>query len=120
MPPKFEKEAWNDDHTTEVIRAIIQTTLINRSTIYSLPSLQGVSDNGGDRINKKIQQILKKMCDSYPGSQGIVEEEVKNVSKNKNNSKTTPSPKNSPKKSPKNKKRKVEQEDEEDEKEDEE
>ncbi|WRT66418.1 uncharacterized protein IL334_003374 [Kwoniella shivajii] len=108
MPPKAEKEFWNDDHTREVIRGIIKSTLSNRSEIYSYPALSGVSDNGGDRINKKIQQILKKLCDTYPGFQGMVEEEVKNMAKGKSTGNGTPSPK---KNGSTPKKRKVKDED---------
>ncbi|WVW83962.1 hypothetical protein I302_105985 [Kwoniella bestiolae CBS 10118] len=81
MPPKVEKETWNDDHTAILIRGIIRHCLHHRSELYQLPGLEGVSDHGGDRINKKVQQILKKVCEIYPNVKaGVVEEEMKLLS----------------------------------------
>ncbi|WVF71497.1 hypothetical protein IAT40_006303 [Kwoniella sp. CBS 6097] len=85
MPPKKEKtdqpekEAWTDEHTRTVLRGMITQVLLHRSDIYAIPELSGVADNGGDRINKKIQQVLKKVCEGYPGANGLVEEVVKGL-----------------------------------------
>ncbi|OCF36811.1 hypothetical protein I316_01407 [Kwoniella heveanensis BCC8398] len=87
MAPKKErseqvgagKEGWTEEHTNIMLRGIITQVLIHRPDIYSIPELNGVSENGGDRINKKIQQALKKVCDGYPGAQGIVEDVVKGL-----------------------------------------
>lgn len=52
-----------------------QIVLSNRSIIYSTPELSEVSGNGGDRINKKIQQALKRLI-QVPGAEGILQEEL--------------------------------------------
>ncbi|KAK6910078.1 hypothetical protein I203_104107 [Kwoniella mangroviensis CBS 8507] len=120
MPPKVEKESWNDDHTAILLRGIIRQSLIHRSDIYQLPGLEGVSENGGDRINKKLQSILKKLSEKYPG---MVDEELKSLgrSRTKNgNSNGITTPTSSPKKdkggngntTPKKRKVKEEEEDE--------
>ncbi|WWD17256.1 hypothetical protein CI109_101694 [Kwoniella shandongensis] len=80
---KVEKEAWGDNHTDALIRGMIAEILARRPDLYRLPELQGVSDNGGNRINQKIQQILKKMCALYPGTEQMVEEEVQKLKGNK-------------------------------------
>ncbi|KAK4686729.1 hypothetical protein P7C73_g3396, partial [Tremellales sp. Uapishka_1] len=83
MTPK-EKQDWTDTHTTSnqdiVTRAIIAELLASRTKIYQTPGLEGVSENGGSRINQKIQQILRKMSPA-----GMVEEEVKKLGKGKGN-----------------------------------
>ncbi|WVR07088.1 hypothetical protein IAU60_004127 [Kwoniella sp. DSM 27419] len=70
------KEAWTEQHTVSLIRSLVASTLIHRSEHYSNAALQGVSDNGGNRINMKLLQILKKLCATYPGADGIVETEI--------------------------------------------
>jgi hypothetical protein len=54
-----------------------------------------VSGNGGDKINKKIQQILKKLETSVPGGNGLTAGAVASLKGNRGNggSKGTPSPK---------------------------
>ncbi|WWC62016.1 uncharacterized protein I303_104603 [Kwoniella dejecticola CBS 10117] len=89
MPPKSGNDPWNDEHTREIIRGMIRMILQNRPTFYTFPALEGVSANRGDRINAKIKQILKKLSEMYPGCEGFVEEEIKNMVK----SRGTPSPK---------------------------
>nr|XP_019011134.1 uncharacterized protein I206_04446 [Kwoniella pini CBS 10737]OCF49915.1 hypothetical protein I206_04446 [Kwoniella pini CBS 10737] len=93
MSSKDNQKAWTDDHTHELLRAIVRITLQNRPTIYATSILQEVNNNGGDRINKKIQQLLKKLCESQVGSQDIVGEEVKKIGKSRNENTGTPSPK---------------------------
>lgn len=64
------------DHQLAVLRSIVQSTLSSRSTIYASDDLAEVNNNGGDRINKKIQQILGKLVSTYPGAENMVKEEV--------------------------------------------
>lgn len=71
-----------------LIRSMVRILLASRSQIYATSELAGVSDHGCNRINTKLQQVLKKMCAASPGAEKIVDEEVKATSKAK-----TPSPK---------------------------
>ncbi|KAK8864444.1 hypothetical protein IAR55_001693 [Kwoniella newhampshirensis] len=89
---KIEKEAWNDEHTTALIRGMVVNILTNRSDLYKIPDLQGVSDNGGDRVNKKVMQILKKLCGQYPGAEQMVDEEVKKLKGSKSGSSSRAGP----------------------------
>ncbi|WVQ67629.1 uncharacterized protein L199_005832 [Kwoniella botswanensis] len=73
---KVEKESWNDNHNLALLRASISLLLNHRPDIYATPALRGVSENGGNRINQKLQQMLKKLCAAYPGAEGLVEEEI--------------------------------------------
>ncbi|WVQ99440.1 hypothetical protein IAU59_006575 [Kwoniella sp. CBS 9459] len=83
MAPKkseqTQKEAWTDEHTNILLRGMITHVLLNRSTFYAIPKLSGVADHGGDRINKKLQQVLKKVCDAHPGANGLVEDVMKGL-----------------------------------------
>ncbi|WWC70038.1 uncharacterized protein I206_103982 [Kwoniella pini CBS 10737] len=90
---KIDKEPWGDEHTIALLRTSIQILLLHRSDIYSNPSLIGVSDNGGNRINMKLQQILKKLCNTFPGAENLVVEEVNNLkeARSKNGNGSNPS-----------------------------
>ncbi|WVW83959.1 hypothetical protein I302_105982 [Kwoniella bestiolae CBS 10118] len=84
MPtPKIEKEPWTDDHTITLLQTTINLVLTHRPDIYATQGLQGVSDNGGNRINQKLQQMLKKFCAMYPGAEGLVEEQIKLLKESK-------------------------------------
>jgi hypothetical protein len=74
---------------------MVRLLLGSRSQIYANPDLAGVSDHGCNRINQKLQQILKKICVTYPGAEKIVEEEVEGLKKVKGSGlgAKTPSPK---------------------------
>lgn len=85
---------------------MVRTLLESRSQIYATPDLAGVSDNGGNRINQKLQQVLKKLCTLYPGAEKCVEEEVEATKR----SKSTGSGGNSAPKTPTPKKRKMKRE----------
>lgn len=50
--------------------AIRDAVLAQRSEIYKRPDLVAFAGNGGDRINKKIQQRLKKLLDVPGGGAG--------------------------------------------------
>jgi hypothetical protein len=73
--------------------------LTSRSSIYASPDLTDWSGNGGDKINKKIQQLLNNLGTNIPGAEQVVKEEVAKLSKKKGspakekNGSTTPSPK---------------------------
>jgi hypothetical protein len=84
---------------------LIFHVLASRPTLYAAPELQGVSGNGGDKINKKTQQLLKKLCGQVSGAEMIVDEEVKKLSKGKQGGKASPAKGGSP-----TKKRKVKDE----------
>ena len=53
-----------------LFRAIVSNTLASRSVLYTTPELAQWSKNGGDSINKKIQQLLKKLGSNIPGAGG--------------------------------------------------
>lgn len=46
--------------------------LDNRQAIYSAPGLEGVSENSGNRINQRVQQMLTKMCNQYADVSGNI------------------------------------------------
>ncbi|GFZ43878.1 hypothetical protein JCM24511_01598 [Saitozyma sp. JCM 24511] len=73
--------AWTDEHTLHVLRGIISSTLASRPALYALPELKPVSNNRGDRINKKLQQLLRKLEDAVPGAAGMVAQEVGKLGK---------------------------------------
>lgn len=50
-----------------------------------MPELAKVSNNGGDRINKKLQQVLKSMAGSV-GAEGMVAEELAKLGRTKKGS----------------------------------
>lgn len=66
-------------HFTAVVQHIVHTALVNRPTLYAIPALTGVSNNGGDRINKKLQAILGALVRQYPGAEGLVKAEIANL-----------------------------------------
>ncbi|KAK6910054.1 hypothetical protein I204_04975 [Kwoniella mangroviensis CBS 8886] len=74
-----EAEPWVQPHTQALLRGMVQIILQHRTELYTLPSLCGVSNNHGDRIRKKTHHMLKQFCELYPGSEGLVEEEIKNL-----------------------------------------
>ena len=106
-----------------VFRKIVTVALSSRPSFYAEPALAPWAGHGGERINKKIQQILKKAGSAIPGAGGVVEEEMAKMKgkkgtptpiptkkRGKNNQTSAPTP---TKKG--GKKRKVESEDEEEE-----
>ncbi|RSH87307.1 hypothetical protein EHS25_003216 [Saitozyma podzolica] len=72
----LHREPWTDDHTLALLRSTVHLVLANRRDIYAPPSLHGVSYNGGNAINQKLQQMLRRFCAGYPGGQGVVDEVV--------------------------------------------
>ncbi|WWC94220.1 hypothetical protein V866_001060 [Kwoniella sp. B9012] len=80
---KIDKETWNDDHNIALLRASISILLTHRPDIYATLALRGVSENGGNRINQKLQQMLKKLCATYSSAEGLVEEEIKHLKDSK-------------------------------------
>ena len=48
--------------------------MANRATLYADPALADVNNNGGDRINKKTQQILRKLTDGMPGAEHAIKD----------------------------------------------
>ena len=73
-----QNPAQGPDSQADVYRNIIRIILSSRPEIYASPNLSEVNNNGGDRINKKVQQILKKMADGsgLPGAGGMIQEEI--------------------------------------------
>lgn len=98
----------------EVFRKIVADTLAARSQHYANPSLAPWSGHGGDTINKKIQQLLKKLGSQIPGASQVFNEEMNRLSKKKGKSGKADSTRATP--SPKKRKRavKVESEEEDD------
>ncbi|WVR07089.1 hypothetical protein IAU60_004128 [Kwoniella sp. DSM 27419] len=76
------QETWSDHHTEAMFRGIVTLVLNNRSSLYAIPQVSGVNGNGGDRINKKVQQVLKKVCEGQ-GVPGLVDDELKNLKASK-------------------------------------
>ncbi|KLT43983.1 hypothetical protein CC85DRAFT_326882 [Cutaneotrichosporon oleaginosum] len=74
MPPKAANYL-TPEHDAIILRAVTASVLASRRTIYTTPGLEAVANNGGSRINQRVQQMLKKMCAAY-GLAGVVEEEV--------------------------------------------
>lgn len=72
-----------------VFRHIVAVTLSTRSELYRHPDLADWSLNRGDRINKKVQQLLKKFGTTIPNASDIVAEEVAKMSSGKKGT-TTP------------------------------
>jgi hypothetical protein len=70
------------DSELAVIRGIISNTLISRPTFYAIPELSNVANNRGDRINKKLQQVLKSMAAGV-GAEGMVAEELAKLGRTK-------------------------------------
>lgn len=110
-----------------VFRKMVSKILSSRSEFYSEPSLGPWAGHGGDKINKKIQQILKKAGSAIPGAGGVVDEEMAKIKGKKGTAtptpakkglKTNPTPTSTPSKKG-GKKRKIEGEEEEEEKEEE-
>jgi hypothetical protein len=91
-----------------LFRQLVASTLASRATFYSDPDLAPWSSNGGDRINKKIQQLLRKVGAGIPGAKEVVTEELAKIGRGGGGKGKTPTP---TKKG--GKKRKVESEDEE-------
>lgn len=80
------------------MRAIVQTIIADRPAIYATPDLADINGNGGDRINKKISQVLKKMLEANGVAAGgaMVSEEVARLSRSKKGENTAASPKKTP------------------------
>ena len=57
--------------------------MTNRSILYAEPSLAGVNYNGGDRINKKTQQLLRKLADEVLGGDDIIKEALASTKSSK-------------------------------------
>lgn len=66
-----------------LFRKMVATILISRSEIYTTPELAQWSSNGGNSINKKIQQLLTRFGKLIPGAEQIVKEEVANLTSKK-------------------------------------
>jgi hypothetical protein len=49
------------DHQTDLYRGILELILPHRSALYKRPDLADVSGHGGDVINRKLLQVLKKL-----------------------------------------------------------
>jgi hypothetical protein len=62
-----------------LFRQLVASALASRGTFYSDPDLAPWSSNGGDRINKKIQQLLKKVGAGIPGAKEVVTEELAKI-----------------------------------------
>lgn len=54
-----------------MVQACITMLLTNRSNLYAFPDLAHVSGNGGDRINKKLQQMLRMLERSVDKGHGM-------------------------------------------------
>jgi len=65
---------------TASLRAMITELLASRTKIYASPSLNGVNENFGNRINQKMQQVMKKLCAACK-VEGIVDEEVQRMTR---------------------------------------
>jgi hypothetical protein len=71
---------------------MVSKILSSRSEFYAEPSLGPWAGHGGDKINKKIQQILKKAEGAITGAGGVVDEEMIKVKGKKGTSTPTPTP----------------------------
>jgi len=71
---------------------MVNKILSSRSEFYAEPSLGPWAGHGGDRINKKIQQILKKAEGAIAGTGGVVDEEMAKMKGKKGTPTPTPTP----------------------------
>jgi len=62
---------------------MIDLILQSRSSLYSLPGLEDVRENGGSRINSRIMVMLKDWEKVNGGTGNYAVEAVKKVKKNK-------------------------------------
>ena len=62
---------------------MVANTLACRSILYTTPGLAPWSSNGGNSINKKIIQHLKKVGNSIPGAGNVVDEHIARMGKGK-------------------------------------
>ena len=74
---------------------MVSTTLAARSQYYAEPNLAPWSSNSGDKINKKLQQMLRKLGSQIPGAGGVVDEVLAKMSKGKGKKEKTQSPEKS-------------------------
>lgn len=81
-----------DEIQIALFRQIVATTLSSRAEFYTNPQLQPWSGNGGDKINKKIKQFLKKVGAAIPGAEGVVDEEIGKVGRGSKGKTVTPCP----------------------------
>ena len=72
---------------------MVNKILSSRSEFYAEPSLGPWAGHGGDRINKKIQQILKKAEGAIAGTGGVVDEEMAKMKGKKGTPTPTPTKK---------------------------
>jgi hypothetical protein len=66
-----------------VLREITRTVLKYRSAIYSADTLASVNDNSGNRINKKILQILGKLAAGHEGAGNAIDDMIKELKGNR-------------------------------------
>ncbi|EIW70345.1 hypothetical protein TREMEDRAFT_60835 [Tremella mesenterica DSM 1558] len=76
-------------NTVDLVRGIVGIVLSSRMELYDRPSLRPVANNGGDRINKKTQSLLKAWAKSVPGAEKVVIEELARVTISKGYKKKT-------------------------------
>ena len=72
---------------------MVDKILSSRSEFYAEPSLGPWAGHGGDRINKKIQQILKKAEGAIVGAGGVLDEEMAKMKGKKGTPTPTPTKK---------------------------
>lgn len=58
------------------MRHVVAASLASRATLYADPHLSGVNHNGGDRVNKKLQQVLGMLVRQFPEAGDMIKEEV--------------------------------------------
>jgi hypothetical protein len=75
-----------------LFRQLVASALASRATFYSNPDLAPWSSNGGDRINKKIQQLLRKVGAEIPGAKEVVTEELAKIGRGGGGKGKTPTP----------------------------
>lgn len=66
-----------------LFRKLVSTTLSSRTEFYSTVGLEAWSGHGGDRIYKKLQQLLKRLGAGIPGAGEVVGEEMAKISRGK-------------------------------------
>ncbi|WOO80097.1 uncharacterized protein LOC62_03G003608 [Vanrija pseudolonga] len=64
------------EHTHRVVRHVVAAAFASRATLNADPHLSGVNNNGGDRINKKLQAVLGLLVRQFPQAGDVVKEEV--------------------------------------------
>lgn len=61
----------------QLVRGIVGNVLSSRPELYALPGLSEVNGNGGDKINKQAQRMLRELAKQFAPGEDIVGEMVR-------------------------------------------